>query len=174
MDALLTTYGFNAQNRNAIIATEGINQPEMLLNIELDDVGKMLSALGKLPVQRGGSFIEPMKQKNFEALIRWVKDQNAQGINILTDDFTPDVMRSTKELMKAGEVEPDTASTIPSTFNIDDWTDDHFLFVQHLKQCKRADGLRDLTYVIRPDMAEDWVAETREERQNYAAALNGA
>ena len=51
MDTLLTTCGFNAQNRKVIFATEGINQPEMLLNIELDDVGKMLSALGKLPLQ---------------------------------------------------------------------------------------------------------------------------
>ena len=157
MDALLNTCGFNAQNRNAIIVTEGINNPNQLSTIDLDDVQHMINALGKLPTNRGGSFIGTVKRKNFEALIWWAHDQEAQGIPVNPDLWTDAELRTTKDLMRSDETEDDITSPLPSTFSADDWTDDQFLFLQHLKQCKSADRKRGLIYVVRKDMPATWV-----------------
>ena len=137
MDSLLNTCGFDAQNRNAITVTEGINNPNQLSTIDLDDVQPMINALGKLPVNRGGSFIGTVKRKNFEALIWWACDQEAQGIPINPTLWTDAELQATKNLMRSNETEDDVTSPLPSTFSADDWTDDQFLFLQHLNNAKR-------------------------------------
>ena len=153
MDAMLTTYGFTANNVHSVMNTEGLNDPDLLVTIEPDDVGKMCAGLSKLSAARGGFFIGLLKQKNLEALVWWANDRVAQNQTLDPIEWTPIAMQHAKANMRVEEEssEDTISSSIPTSFTSDDWSDDHFLFVQHVKQSMSSDGKRDLSYVIRVD-----------------------
>mmetsp|Transcript_21086 Transcript_21086/g.31837 ORF Transcript_21086/g.31837 Transcript_21086/m.31837 type:complete len:176 (-) Transcript_21086:3405-3932(-) len=59
-------------------------------------------------------------------------------------------MNATKELMEVEKNNIDNeeiTSPLPTKFNLDDWSDDHFLFLQHLKSCKSSNKKRNLSYI---------------------------
>ena len=175
MEAVLTVCGLSQQNKDSITVTEGINNIQMLATIKPKDVAPLCTGLSKLPLNRGGSFIGLLKQKKIEALVWWANDCVAQGLPIDPNAWDQATLDATMDQMRveAEEIDDDTASPIPTTFNVDDWTDDHFLFLQHLKQCKSSDTKRSLLYIVRDNLPLI-PTMTREERLIQAAPHTGA
>ena len=175
MNAMLTICGFTPANRISVIYTEGLNDPDMLSTIDPNDVKTMCAGLSKLTNAREGSFIGLLKQKNLEALVWWANDRTAQGLTANARDWDAATMNDAKQNMRVeSEVSDDNKlSPIPTTFTSDDWSDDHFLFLQHLKQCTSSDGKRDLSYVVRKDTPIT-PGMSRAERLIQAAPHTGA
>ena len=175
MDQLLNVCGFNPANRASVINTEGLDDVATLATLSQKDAENLCVGLSKLAVNRGGSFIGAIKQKNMKALVWWAHDTVAQGLAVNPADWTAAVMADSKQLMDIETKEKNNDENnvpIPTKFNPEDWSDDHFLFIQHLKSCPSSDGKRDLSYIGRDDRVLD-PTMSRLERLIYAAPLNG-
>lgn len=175
MDQLLTVCGFSQANRNSVINTEGLNDVMTLATLSPQDVESLCVGLSKLAVNRGGSFIGAIKQKNMKALVWWARDRQSQGLAIDPQDWDAAALTNAIQLMNIEKEERNNDENnvpIPTKFNAEDWSDDHFLFIQHLKSCPSSDGKRTLAYVSRDNRALD-PTMTRDERLLYAAPLQG-
>lgn len=105
-----------------------------------------------------------------------MKDRNSQGILIDPADFDAAALIDAKQRMgmdQDNKDSDDTLSPLPTKFHTDDWTDDHFLFLQHLKSCKSSDNKRDLSYIVRQNMVIT-PTMSRADRLIQAAPLHGA
>lgn len=175
MDQMLTVCGFNQANRNSVINTEGLNDVNTLATLSQHDVETLCIGLTKLAVNRGGSFIGAIKQKNMKAMVWWAHDRTSQGLPVDPLQWDAATLASAIQLMDIEKEEKQNDENnvpIPTKFNAEDWSDDHFLFIQHLKSCPSSDGKRNLSYVGRDNRALD-PTMSREERLIYAAPLAG-
>lgn len=175
MDQLLTVCGFSQANRNSVINTEGLVDVDALATLSPSDIENLCIGLSKLAVNRGGSFIGAIKQKNMKALAWWAHDRVSQGLAVDPGAWDAASMAVAIQLMNIEKEErnnDENNAAIPTKFNAEDWSDDHFLFIQHLKSCPSSDGKRDLSYIGRDDRTLN-PTMSREERLLYAAPLQG-
>ncbi len=177
IDAVLTTCGFNPQQRQRLINIQGLADFAAVARLKDDkEVTAFADRVGRLREQDGKIVFGMMQLKNLQALVWWTREQRKLGVDLAQLDpalFTAGVI---EEAETAKEVQVNATSSDVSITDLPKFHPHDF------DECERAlrnllagkIGVRHetLDYVIRAETAPTTFADDAE-RRKYQILLTG-
>jgi hypothetical protein len=163
----------NPLERAALIQRERLNTLADYAEFTQRDIAELATRLERR--SGAGRIVFPAKLiKNLQALCFWAHEKVRMAEELDPEDFTPEVLAATKEMMRMrADTKADAPSIKPDKFDPDKWTTWSKQFVNYLSN-HTGHHHTPIDYVIRDEPAQEPIDEMSErDKALYAFPLNG-
>ena len=174
MNQVLTVCQATPQEQNVLVVRERLNTLADYAEFTQRDIAELATRLERRTAGDGRIIFPAKLVKNLQALCFWAHEKVRKAEELDPDDFTPEVLVATKELMRMrDETKAEAPSIKPDKFDPDKWTTWSKQFVTYLSN-HVGHHHTPIDYVIREEPPPEAVEDMSEcDKTLYAYPLTG-